>query len=65
MDVGNGVLQFERTVLSASVKPARPQLVSSDDRYDLFIFEIKGPGFLYHQVRERNSLGVVFFLPSQ
>ncbi|XP_038591643.1 tRNA pseudouridine(38/39) synthase isoform X3 [Micropterus salmoides] len=48
MDVGNGVLQFERTILSASVKPVQPQ---HTDQYDLFIFEIKGLAFLYHQVR--------------
>uniref|UniRef100_A0A3Q0T5Y7 Pseudouridylate synthase 3 n=1 Tax=Amphilophus citrinellus TaxID=61819 RepID=A0A3Q0T5Y7_AMPCI len=51
MDVGNGVLQFERTILSATVKPAQPQHASSTDQYDLFIFEIKGLAFLYHQVR--------------
>ncbi|TKS89689.1 tRNA pseudouridine(38/39) synthase [Collichthys lucidus] len=51
MDVGNGVLQFERTILSASVKPVQPQHNSSTDQYDLFIFEIKGLAFLYHQVR--------------
>ncbi|XP_065806126.1 tRNA pseudouridine(38/39) synthase [Labrus bergylta] len=51
MDVGNGVLQFERTILSASVKPAQPRHVSSTDKYDLFVFEIKGLAFLYHQVR--------------
>uniref|UniRef100_UPI0037E8C511 tRNA pseudouridine(38/39) synthase n=1 Tax=Semicossyphus pulcher TaxID=241346 RepID=UPI0037E8C511 len=51
MDVGNGVLQFERTILSASVKPVQPQNKSSTDQYDLFIFEIKGLAFLYHQVR--------------
>ncbi|XP_034564467.1 tRNA pseudouridine(38/39) synthase isoform X2 [Notolabrus celidotus] len=51
MDVGNGVLQFERTILSASVKPVQPQPESSTDQYDLFIFEIKGLAFLYHQVR--------------
>ncbi|XP_074476324.1 tRNA pseudouridine(38/39) synthase [Sebastes fasciatus] len=51
MDVGNGVLQFERTILSASVKPVQPQHVSSTDQYDLFVFEIKGLAFLYHQVR--------------
>ncbi|XP_073345977.1 tRNA pseudouridine(38/39) synthase [Pagrus major] len=49
MDVGNGVLQFERTILSASVKPVQPQ--QSTDQYELFIFEIKGLAFLYHQVR--------------
>ncbi|XP_074519465.1 tRNA pseudouridine(38/39) synthase [Halichoeres trimaculatus] len=51
MDVGNGVLQFERTILSASVKPVQPQCDSSKDQYDVFIFEIKGLAFLYHQVR--------------
>lgn len=51
MDVGNGVLQFERTILSATVKPAQLQHASSTDQYDLFIFEIKGLAFLYHQVR--------------
>lgn len=55
MDVGNGVLQFERTILSASVKPVRPQLVSGVDQYDLFMFEIKGLGFLYHQVSRRET----------
>ncbi|KAJ4940115.1 hypothetical protein JOQ06_026425 [Pogonophryne albipinna] len=51
MDVGNGVLQFERTILSASVKPVQPQDISSTGPYDVFIFEIKGLAFLYHQVR--------------
>eukprot|EP00064_Thunnus_orientalis_P001540 superscaffoldBa00000106_g1543 len=51
MDVGNGVLQFERTILSATVKPAQPEHISSTNQYDLFIFEIKGLAFLYHQVR--------------
>uniref|UniRef100_A0A146NPH3 Pseudouridylate synthase 3 n=1 Tax=Fundulus heteroclitus TaxID=8078 RepID=A0A146NPH3_FUNHE len=51
MDVGNGVLQFERTILSASVEPVRLQQVSSTEQYDLFVFEIKGLAFLYHQVR--------------
>lgn len=50
MDVGNGVLQFERTILSATVKPAQPHDPSSTDQYDLFTFEIKGLAFLYHQV---------------
>ncbi|XP_017291301.1 tRNA pseudouridine(38/39) synthase [Kryptolebias marmoratus] len=51
MDVGNGVLQFERTILSATVEPVQPQHESSADQYDLFVFEIKGLAFLYHQVR--------------
>lgn len=55
MDVGNGVLQFERTILSASVKPLQPQQISSTDQYELFVFEIKGLAFLYHQV-QRDSV---------
>lgn len=51
MDVGNGVLQFERTILSALVRTAKPQSTNSTDQYELFIFEIKGLAFLYHQVR--------------
>lgn len=50
MDVGNGVLQFERTILSASVELAQPQLTRSTDQYDLFVFQVKGLAFLYHQV---------------
>ncbi|XP_028331972.1 tRNA pseudouridine(38/39) synthase [Gouania willdenowi] len=51
MDVGNGVLQFERTILSAAVKPVHSQQISSTSEYDVFLFEIKGLAFLYHQVR--------------
>lgn len=55
MDVGNGVLQFERTILSAKIKPVYPQRRSRDP-YDLFVFEIKGLAFLYHQVSIELSL---------
>ncbi|MBN3296523.1 PUS3 synthase, partial [Amia calva] len=51
MDVGNGVLQFQRTILSASVQPAQSLQHPSADPYDLFVFEVKGLAFLYHQVR--------------
>ncbi|KAJ8264560.1 hypothetical protein GJAV_G00150700 [Gymnothorax javanicus] len=51
MDVGNGVLQFQRTILSATIRPSRAEKSSSPDPYELFIFEIKGLAFLYHQVR--------------
>ncbi|KAG9350145.1 hypothetical protein JZ751_026498 [Albula glossodonta] len=51
MDVGNGVLQFERTILSASVQQSLPCKSPFTDPYDLFVFEIKGLAFLYHQVR--------------
>ncbi|KAM8876812.1 tRNA pseudouridine(38/39) synthase [Synchiropus picturatus] len=51
MDVGNGVLQFERTILSAGVLPTHPESESSTDPYNLFMFEVQGLAFLYHQVR--------------
>ncbi|XP_061665437.1 tRNA pseudouridine(38/39) synthase [Syngnathoides biaculeatus] len=51
MDVGNGILQFQRTILAATVKPADPQRADAADPHDLFVFEIKGLAFLYHQVR--------------
>lgn len=51
MDVGNGVLQFERTILSASVEPVAPQQTCGTDQCDIFMFEITGLAFLYHQVR--------------
>ncbi|XP_077359809.1 tRNA pseudouridine(38/39) synthase isoform X2 [Festucalex cinctus] len=51
MDVGNGVLQFERTILSAIIKPADAQRADSTHPRDFFVFEVKGLAFLYHQVR--------------
>ncbi|XP_015217531.2 tRNA pseudouridine(38/39) synthase isoform X2 [Lepisosteus oculatus] len=51
MDVGNGVLQFQRTILSATVRPAQPHHHMSSDPYGLYVFEVKGLAFLYHQVR--------------
>ncbi|KAL0984430.1 hypothetical protein UPYG_G00141380 [Umbra pygmaea] len=52
MDVGNGVLQFQRTILSASVQPVhQTDMPTTTDQYDLYMFEIKGLAFLYHQVR--------------
>ncbi|KAJ3608332.1 hypothetical protein NHX12_025381 [Muraenolepis orangiensis] len=62
MDVGNGVLKFQRTIVAASIRPVRQNATPGDpdrprdpddpnDLYDLFVFEIKGLAFLYHQVR--------------
>ncbi|XP_073796197.1 tRNA pseudouridine(38/39) synthase isoform X1 [Danio rerio] len=52
MDVGNGVLQFQRTILSASVQPAQlPHPSVHNDPHQLFVFQVKGLAFLYHQVR--------------
>lgn len=61
MDVGNGVLQFERTILSANIKPVDPQRESRDP-HDLFVFEIKGLAFLYHQVSIELSLCSILLL---
>lgn len=58
MDVGNGVLQFERTILSSSVTPVNPEHTVSTDQYDIFVFEVKGLAFLYHQVSENQSVCV-------
>ena len=62
MDVGNGVLQFQRTILAATIRPFEentsgnpedPQAPHDpNDPYELFIFEIKGLAFLYHQVSQ-------------
>lgn len=62
MDVGNGVLQFERTILSATIEPVCPKLESSTDQYDLFVFEIKGLAFLYHQVSKLFTLECSFII---
>ncbi|TSL82594.1 tRNA pseudouridine(38/39) synthase [Bagarius yarrelli] len=51
MDVGNGVLQFQRTITSADVQPCEPSHPSPDDPQRLYVFEVKGLAFLYHQVR--------------
>ncbi|KAK3571984.1 hypothetical protein QTP86_021343 [Hemibagrus guttatus] len=51
MDVGNGVLQFQRTITSARVQPCQPGHPSPADPQRLYVFEVKGLAFLYHQVR--------------
>ncbi|XP_051543158.1 tRNA pseudouridine(38/39) synthase-like [Myxocyprinus asiaticus] len=51
MDVGNGVLQFQRTILSATVQPAQLNPICPNDPHQLFVFQVKGLAFLYHQVR--------------
>lgn len=55
MDVGNGVLQFERTILSASVGPVVPRQTGGTDQCDIFMFEITGLAFLYHQVQRESE----------
>ncbi|TRY98182.1 hypothetical protein DNTS_035006 [Danionella cerebrum] len=51
MDVGNGVLQFQRTIISANVQPAQIDPNGSSDSHQLYVFQVKGLAFLYHQVR--------------
>ncbi|XP_051969757.1 tRNA pseudouridine(38/39) synthase [Xyrauchen texanus] len=51
MDVGNGVLQFQRTILSATVRPAQLNSTCPNDPIQLYVFQVKGLAFLYHQVR--------------
>ncbi|XP_051537997.1 tRNA pseudouridine(38/39) synthase-like [Myxocyprinus asiaticus] len=51
MDVGNGVLQFQRTILSATVQPAQLNSTCPHDPHQLYVFQVKGLAFLYHQVR--------------
>ncbi|XP_016146857.1 tRNA pseudouridine(38/39) synthase-like isoform X2 [Sinocyclocheilus grahami] len=51
MDVGNGVLQFQRTILSASIQPVQPNPTCPNDPHQLHVFQVKGLAFLYHQVR--------------
>ncbi|XP_016398805.1 tRNA pseudouridine(38/39) synthase-like isoform X1 [Sinocyclocheilus rhinocerous] len=51
MDVGNGVLRFQRTILSASIQPAQLNPTCPNDPHQLYVFQVKGLAFLYHQVR--------------
>ncbi|XP_051775021.1 tRNA pseudouridine(38/39) synthase isoform X2 [Erpetoichthys calabaricus] len=51
MDVGNGVLKFERTILCAEIRPIGLPPGHGGVPYELFVFEVTGLAFLYHQVR--------------
>ncbi|KAG2460628.1 tRNA pseudouridine(38/39) synthase [Polypterus senegalus] len=51
MDVGNGVLKFERTILCAEIRPIGQPPGHGGPPYELFVFEVTGLAFLYHQVR--------------
>lgn len=57
MDVGNGVLQFQRTILSASIQPAQLNPTGPNDPHQLYIFQVNGLAFLYHQVRSSSQTG--------
>ncbi|XP_033642150.1 tRNA pseudouridine(38/39) synthase-like [Asterias rubens] len=47
MDVGNGVVNFWRTILSIDIQ----ELDSRDDGYQMYELTVTGQAFLYHQVR--------------
>uniref|UniRef100_A0A8C5QE85 Pseudouridine synthase 3 n=1 Tax=Leptobrachium leishanense TaxID=445787 RepID=A0A8C5QE85_9ANUR len=59
MDVANGVLNFTRTVLSATVGPV-PELPGDGGPFQLYQLQITGLAFLYHQVR--CIMGVLFLI---
>ena len=62
MDVGNGVLQFQRTILAATIRPYEEHATGNpEDPYDLFIFEIKGLAFLYHQVSTHHTTTGIYY----
>ncbi|KAM6334552.1 tRNA pseudouridine(38/39) synthase [Alca torda] len=52
MDVANGVVNFQRTILSAGVTwVERGEETGPQDPFRLCQFEVTGQAFLYHQVR--------------
>ncbi|KYO35798.1 tRNA pseudouridine(38/39) synthase isoform X1 [Alligator mississippiensis] len=52
MDVANGVINFQRTILAAQVQLVdRGQDTGLQDPFQLCQFEVTGLAFLYHQVR--------------
>ncbi|NXX74425.1 PUS3 synthase, partial [Urocolius indicus] len=66
MDVANGVLNFQRTILSASVswvdEGGGGGAEEPGDPFRLCQFEVTGQAFLYHQVR---CMAAVLFLVGQ
>uniref|UniRef100_A0A8C7EFL4 tRNA pseudouridine(38/39) synthase n=1 Tax=Nothoprocta perdicaria TaxID=30464 RepID=A0A8C7EFL4_NOTPE len=61
MDVANGVVSFQRTVLSARVTPAEAS-EGAPEPFRLYQFEVSGLAFLYHQVR---CMMAILFLVGQ
>ena len=64
MDVANGVINFQRTILSAQVKLVGQSLAEDGWQapFQLCQFEVTGQAFLYHQVR---CMMAVLFLIGQ
>lgn len=58
MDVGNGVVQFIRSVTSISIEPVG----TDNDSYSMQRITLVGQAFLWHQVR---SIVAVLFLVGQ
>ncbi|XP_044749465.1 tRNA pseudouridine(38/39) synthase isoform X2 [Coccinella septempunctata] len=58
MDVGNGVVEFERTIVEVIIEPVLPN--QSLDEYSMFVLTIKSGGFLWHQIR--CMLGILFLV---
>lgn len=52
MDVGNGVIVFDRLIKRATITAVENKSASdSENAWDMFYFEIIGKAFLWHQVR--------------
>lgn len=53
MDVGNGVVAFERAIRSARIVLSTDSAAHAtrESAYDMFYFELTGKAFLWHQVR--------------
>ena len=49
MDVGNGVVQFTRNIISVRIDPVDPE--SNMDNYSMYRMTLIGEAFLWHQVR--------------
>ena len=49
LDASKQILNFRRTILQASISPAR--LEGKADLNDIWVFDLKGTAFLYNQVR--------------
>lgn len=50
MDVGNGVVTFDREIRQADIIPADGEYMTPT-LYDMFYFRLTGKAFLWHQVR--------------
>jgi len=61
MDVGN-VTHFNRRILETHIQPAQ-HTTSTDPRFQLYEFYVKGTAFLYHQVR--CMMSVLFMVGKQ